>query len=228
MEDEESRPFGLKWRLICWNGLRILIGLRDPGVAQPHQPWGDVLEVNGDALERERYAVDQLQVISRQDEVGYRVRGREFSHVVDRDGFTLLKRRQVFEAPCSIRTRIKVDTPHLPGEPKCIVSHQVWRRDVEGLENVHVTHNEQLGTLNSSAELYHTARFEQRNIGAQNRLCRSFKRPDETAHLKSVPVLKTLFKAATGNLNRGERGRGRRQAKGSRNGGSRERVHHQD
>src|SRR5213593_1416966 len=103
MEEKESRPFGLKRRLIRWNRLRIWIGLRDPGVAQPHQSWGDVLEVNRDAREREGCALDQLQVISRQDEVGYGVRSREFSHVVDRDGFTLLKRRQVFEAPRSVR-----------------------------------------------------------------------------------------------------------------------------
>src|SRR5439155_20481340 len=60
MEEEESRPFGLKWRLIRWNRLRIWVGLRDPGVAQPHQPWGDVLEVNRDAPEREGCAPEQL------------------------------------------------------------------------------------------------------------------------------------------------------------------------
>src|SRR5207249_2951909 len=209
MEEEESRPFGLKWRLIRWNRLRIWVGLRDPGVAQPHQPWGDVLEVNRDAPEREGCAPEQLLVVSCPDDVGYRVRGREFSHLVDRDRVTLLERLQVFEASRAVRSRIEVDSPHLPGEPKCVVSDQVWRRGVERLENVGVTHHEQLGTLNSSAELCHATGFEQRNIGPQDRLRRSFQRPDEEAHLKSVTVLKSLFKAATGHLNRGQRSRGR-------------------
>src|SRR5436309_6009771 len=105
MEEEESRPFGLKWRLIRWNRLRIWVGLRDPGVAQPHQPWGDVLEVNRDAPEREGCAPEQLLVVSCPDDVGYRVRGREFSHLVDRDRVTLLERRQVFEASRAVRSR---------------------------------------------------------------------------------------------------------------------------
>ena len=114
MEEEESRPFGLKWRLIGWNRLRIWVGLREPGVAQPHQPWGDVLEVNRDASERERCALEQLLVVSCPDDVGHRVRGREFSHLVDRDGVTLLKRRQVFEPSCAVWSRIEVDSPHPP------------------------------------------------------------------------------------------------------------------
>src|SRR5437870_12260667 len=44
MEDEESRSFGLEWRLIRWNRLRFWVGLMDPGVAEPDQPWSDVLE----------------------------------------------------------------------------------------------------------------------------------------------------------------------------------------
>src|SRR5258705_4089038 len=126
MEEEESWPAGLKWRFVCWNRLRIWIGLRDPGVAQPRQPRGDVLEVDRDALEREWCAVDQLLVVSRQDQVGHGVRGRELPHLVDRYGVTLLERRQVLEASCPVRIGIKVDSPHLPGQPKCIVSDQVW------------------------------------------------------------------------------------------------------
>src|SRR5438552_5916481 len=228
MEEEESRPFGLKWRLIRWNRLRIWVGLRDPGVAQPHQPWGDVLEVNRDAPEREGCAPEQLLVVSCPDDVGYRVRGREFSHLVDRDRVTLLERLQVFEASRAVRSRIEVDSPHLPGEPKCVVSDQVWRRGVERLENVGVTHHEQLGTLNSSAELCHATGFEQRNIGPQNRLRRSFQRPDVDAHLKSVAVLKSLFKAAAGHLDRGQRSRGRIGAGGLRDSGPRGPVRHQD
>src|SRR5437867_2174047 len=228
MEEEESRPFGLKWRLICWNRLRIWVGLRDPGVAQPCQPWGDVLEVNRDALERERCALEQLLVVSCPDNVGDRVRGREFSHLVDGDRVTLLERRQVFESSRAVRSRIEVDSPHLPGEAKCVVSDQVWRRGVERLENVGVTHHEQLGTLNSSAEPCHAPGFEQRNIGPQNRLRRSFQRPDEGAHLKSVAVLKSLFKGATGHLNRGQRSRGRIRAGGLRDGGRRGPVRHHD
>src|SRR5437763_1703867 len=103
MEEEESRPFGLKWRLIRWNRLRIWVGLGDPRVAEP-----------------------------------------------------------------------------------C-----------------------------------HATGFEQRNIGPQNRLRRSFQRPDEGAHLKSVAVLEALLKATAGHLNRGQRSRRRSRAGGLRDGGPR-------
>src|SRR5207244_9888701 len=51
---------------------------------------------------------------------------------------------------------------------------------------------------------------------------------DEEAHLKSVAVLKSLFKAATGHLNRGQRSRGRTRAGGLRDRGPRGPVRHQD
>ena len=79
MQEEESRSFRLKWRLVDWNRLRIRIRLRYTSVAEPHEPWSDVLEVNRHALQRKRSTRDQYQVVSRQHEVGYCIRGREFS-----------------------------------------------------------------------------------------------------------------------------------------------------
>src|SRR5439155_889246 len=137
------------------------------------------------------------------------------------DRIALLERRQVFERSRAVRSRIEVDSPHLPGEPKGVVSDQVWRRGVERLEKVGVTHHEQLGTLNSPAELCHAPGFEQRNIGPQNRLRRAFQGPDEGAHLRSVAVLESLYEAAPGQLNRGERSRRRIRAGGLRHGGPR-------
>src|SRR5438309_3382054 len=136
MQEEESRSFRLKWRLVDWNRLRIRIRLRYTSVAEPHEPWSDVLEVNRHALQRKRSTRDQHQVVSRQHEVGYCIRGREFSHLVDRDGVTLLERGQVFERARPVRSRIEVDAPGLPCEPKCVVSDQVGRRGVERLEKV--------------------------------------------------------------------------------------------
>src|SRR5438552_17074588 len=208
MAQEESRPFGLKWWLIRWNRLRIWVGLRDPGVAQPCQPWGEVLEVNRDALERERCALEQLLVVSCPDDVGYRVRGREFSHLVDRDRIALLKRRQVFERSRAVRAGIEVDAPRLPGQPKCGVSDQVRHRGVERLGTVAVPPHRHLGPRTPSPNPCNAPGFEQRNIGPQNRLRRSFQRPDEEAHLKSVTVIKSLLNAATGHSNPGPRSRG--------------------